>query len=120
MNFDLTITISVILALSAIISPIIVSIINNHYLMKNKRFETYDLAKIKALEEFCKMSGEHLARADSHTLKPFFNSLYALLPYFSIDEKVFVEIEKFKYSREELSKIINRLLIKLSKQVKSK
>ena len=38
-KFDLTITISVIVALAAIVSPILTAIINNHYALKMKRME---------------------------------------------------------------------------------
>lgn len=38
-NFDLTITISAIVAVSAVISPIFTTIINNHYQLKLKKIE---------------------------------------------------------------------------------
>ena len=52
MKIDLTITLSAILGLSAIISPIIVTLINNHYLLKNKKFERFDEINNKILFDF--------------------------------------------------------------------
>lgn len=52
MEIDLTITLSAILGLSAIISPIIVTLINNHYLLKNKKFERFDEINNKILFDF--------------------------------------------------------------------
>lgn len=52
MNIDLTVTISVIIALCAIISPILVAFINNHYNLKLKKIEIANTYKIKAFENY--------------------------------------------------------------------
>ena len=52
MQFDLTVTISVILALSAIISPIIVTIINNRYQLKVKQMEINEKYVISTFQNY--------------------------------------------------------------------
>lgn len=52
MQIDLTVSISVILALSAILSPIIVSIINNHHQLKIKRIEINEKYIISAFQNY--------------------------------------------------------------------
>lgn len=49
---DLTITISVIIALCAIISPILVAIINNLYNMRMKKIEITKEFRLKAIENY--------------------------------------------------------------------
>lgn len=48
--------IAVILGLSAIISPIATSLINNRYQLKMKNIEVYELAKRETLENFIKIA----------------------------------------------------------------
>lgn len=47
-------TIAVILGLSAIVSPVLTTIINNKYQLKLKNIEVYELSKRTALENFIK------------------------------------------------------------------
>lgn len=50
MSFDLTVTVSVIIALCAIISPIIVALINNRHQIRMKQLEIARSHKINAFE----------------------------------------------------------------------
>ena len=85
MKIDLTITISVILALAAIISPIIVSAMNNRSQLKIKKMENYELAKRNAFEKFAKDIGSYISYHSTANKIDLGNSLYGLLPYFKID-----------------------------------
>lgn len=48
MNIDLNLTITGIIALCAILSPILTTLINNHHQSKMKKVEIYELAKQKS------------------------------------------------------------------------
>lgn len=85
MKFDLTITISVIVALTAIISPVIVALINNSYQLKMKKLESYDLAKLNAFEQFTKAAGTYISYPCVDHKTKLGNAAYGLLPYFKID-----------------------------------
>lgn len=117
MKFDLTITISVILALSAILSPIFVSIINNNYQLKLKRIENYDIAKRNSLENFTKNVGEYFTLQTIKSRASMTNSLYALIPYFKID---FISIKSIIENSEEFDVVmdqINTLIRELKMQL---
>lgn len=118
MKIDLTVTISVILGISAIISPIIVSIINNHYQLKLKRYENYDLAKFKALETFSQNAGIHISTRNGYSQRDFTNSLYSLLAYFDIDKIVLNKLTDTSISKNILIDETNKLIKELSNQVK--
>ena len=117
MNFDLTITISVILALSAILSPIFVAIINNKYQLKLKKIENNEIAKRNAFEYFTKMSGEFIAIPRAASEINMTNALYGLIPYFNID---FISIKSIVDNSENKQKVmeeINNLFKELKKQL---
>lgn len=118
MKIDLTVTISVILGISAIISPIIVSIINNHYQLKLKKYENYDLAKIKALETFSQNAGTHISVRNGYTDKDFINSLYGLLPYFDINKSDLDILVDGSMNKNVLIDETNKLIHKLSRQIR--
>ena len=120
MKIDLTITITVILALSAIISPIIVAIINNRFQIKMKQIENYDLAKRDALTNFAEALGKYKASVTFRDEEIFFSSLYSLLPYFEIETTFFTKLVESKDNTEVLFSETNKLIIELSKQIKYK
>lgn len=118
MKIDLTVTISVILGISAIISPIIVSLINNRHQLRLKKYETYDLARIKALENFSQNAGTHISVRNGITDKDFINYLYGLLPYFDISKSDLDTIIDNSMNKNILVDVTNQLIHKLSKQIK--
>ena len=120
MKIDLTITITVILALSAIISPIIVAIINNRFQIKMKQIENYDLAKRDALTNFAKALGKYKASVTFKDEEIFLSSLYSLLPYFEINTIFFTKLIESKDNTDILFSESNKLIIELSKQIKYK
>lgn len=59
-KFDFTITISVIFALVALLSPIITALINNHHQLKMKRLEIQYQQKLKAVEKYLNSVGKYI------------------------------------------------------------
>ena len=115
MKFDLTITISVIVALSAIISPIIVAFINNNYQLKIKRLESYDIAKRNVFEQFSKAVGTYISYPDTRNKIDLGNAAYGLLPYFKIDLYLFDNI--LNKSEKEISDDIYTIIKMLREQL---
>lgn len=117
MNFDFTITFAVIVSFISILSPIIVSIINNRYQFKMKKFDNYDLEKRKTFEKFLKDAGEYLVYPNGTRKINLGNSLYSLLAYFEVNiddlEEIINKQEKSQPCKDE----INELIEKLKKQL---
>lgn len=87
-NFDLTISISVIVALCAIISPILTAIINNRYQIKMKRIELSQqeyrdtvLYHRDVYENYLKHAGRCIYYADHDALKDYGEYYYSALMY---------------------------------------
>lgn len=74
--------IAVALGLSAILSPIATTLINNYYLAKQKQIELYELAKRKALEDFIKTATILRLNDSSSAIKDFYCSANNLYIYF--------------------------------------
>lgn len=92
MKLDLTITVTAILGIAAIISPISTAIINNRYLLKMRRLDAEIALKKEAsfynrevYENYLKSSFKYLKRRDSE-VKHEYSECYALaLIYFPED-----------------------------------
>lgn len=87
-KFDLTISISVIVALCAIISPILTAIINNRYQIKIKRIELaqqehrdFVLHHRNVYENYLKYAGRCIYFADQDALKDYGEYYYSALMY---------------------------------------
>lgn len=89
LKLDLTITVTAILGIAAIISPIVTAIVNNHYQLKMRRLDSeIELRKEKSFynrevyENYLKSAFKYLKRRDSDT-KHEYSECYALaLVYF--------------------------------------
>ncbi len=87
-NIDLTISISVIVALCAIISPILTTIINNRYQTKIKRIELSQqeyrdsaMHYRNVYENYLKHTGPCIYHADQEALKGYGEYYYSALMY---------------------------------------
>lgn len=87
-KFDLTISISVIVALCAILSPILTAIINNRYQIKIKRMELSQqeyrdsvLYHRNVYENYLKHAGRCIYFADQEALKDYGEYYYSALMY---------------------------------------
>lgn len=106
-----------IIAVCAIFSPIAVAFINNHYQLKLKKFENYEITKIKALETFTKNVGNHIVLGSGHTQRDMTNSLYGLLPFFDISNE---DLNKLTdaIAKTDFVKYVQDLIPKLNEQIK--
>lgn len=87
-KIDLTISISVIVALCAIISPILTSVINNKYQLKLKKMEMEQenikntvLYKRNIFENYLKYSGQRISYADALAQKNYGEYYFLALTY---------------------------------------
>ena len=123
MKIDLTLTLSIIIAVIALISPIITTMINNHHQEKLKKIDMYEEAKRKALSDFICCAQDYLLNLNyvEQTVK-YYSSLHNLFIYFSdIDLITFIPFENactkpnnHRAAIVELTKIVQAL----SKQIK--
>lgn len=117
MMVDLTVIISLIIATLALISSFATAIINNRYQLKLKKFENYDLAKIKAFETFAQNIGNHIVVGNGNTQKNAINSLYGLLPFFNILKEDLNKLTN-AIDRNDFVKYAQDLISKLNEQIK--
>lgn len=117
MKFDLSLTITGIIALSAIVSPIIVAIINNKYQLKLKKFEKYEIDKTQALDNFLGAWGEYYSSFSSKNEQSFLRALYKLIPYYKIDFEL-IENIKSGVNRDSVDIAVDELLTTLIPQIK--
>lgn len=123
LKIDFTLTLSIVIAVIALISPIITTVINNRHQLKIKKIDMYEESKRQALSEFIENAQEYLLNSDYEkpTIK-YHSSLDKLFLYFSdIDLNTFISFEKaiknkddFSIAMDELTKIVQVL----AKQVK--
>lgn len=88
MKLDLTITVTAILGISAILSPILTAIINNHYQLKVKNlelkqlhFEQTILYKRNIYENYLKFTGRFIRRPDVDASKSYGEYYFLALTY---------------------------------------
>lgn len=92
MKFDSTITITVVIAISAIISPIITTLLNNHHLYKMRKLDdeaelrkTSYFYKRGIFEDYMRYAGQCIAPATAETLENY-GATYALALIYFPDE----------------------------------
>lgn len=118
MEIDLNLTITGIIALSAILSPIFTTWIDNHYKSSREKTQNYELAKREALNEFIKCANEFHQHDTSSRTSAYDSSLNNLYLYFS---NVPDEISGLKVvSYNSFENALRDIVIKLSKQIKKK
>ena len=93
MDFNLTVTISVILGLAAIISPILVAVINNNHNYKIRKLELATDKKIEAFESYTRSLTKYLNVPTDTNLKWVKSSfcgaiIYVSVPTFKMMEKI--------------------------------
>lgn len=119
MKIDSTITITVVIAISAIISPIITTLLNNHHLYKmrklddetNLRKESYFYRR-GIFEDYMRYTGQCIAHATSESLERY-GAIYALaLIYFPnelLDKIIDINADISKYSWDKALVKLNEL-----------
>lgn len=92
MKFDSTITITVVIAISAIISPIITTLLNNHHLYKMRKLDdeaelrkTSYFYKRGIFEDYMRYTGQCVTHASADALENY-GATYALALIYFPDE----------------------------------
>ncbi len=119
MQIDLSLTITSIIALCAIISPIITTAINNHHQSAMKKIEFYELAKRESLNKFINSFALYFHNPKNAKIKEdAISSMHSLLIYFTIDKTLqLLILEAFNQKK---NKLLNQAIIELSKQIEKK
>lgn len=124
LNFDLTVSISVILALAAIISPILTALINNRHHTKIRKMEmqqqTYEntiLHKRTVFENYLKVAGKCIYYSDTSSLKEYGEFYFHALMYAPPElrnDMIAANQKMQNYDWEEASEIIEKISAKIS------
>lgn len=117
MNIDSNI-VTIVIAVVAFLSPIITTLINNHYQSKRENMQNYELAKRQALINFIKCANDFHMHNSSNRIVEYNSSLSNLYIYFSDIPKEIYNLENIGYN--EFDKSLNKIIIKLSNQVTKK
>lgn len=118
MNIDLNLTITGIIALSAVLSPICTCLIDNWYKSKRENIQTYELAKRQALVNFIKYANYCHQHNNSNNISEYISSLNNLYIYFSNVPNEIHKLGNVDFAHFE--KELNSITIKLAKQIKQK
>lgn len=121
MGVDLSLGITSIIALIALVSPVITCYINNQYELQKRTLEITCNEKRKALNNFISATlhyyGSTLTFQQMCDYTSSMNTLY--LHFHSIDSEWFKKLDKFRDDKniEEYKKTLNSIVVKLSKQI---
>lgn len=114
-------TIAVILGLSAIISPIVTSVINNRYQNKRENIKNYELSKRQALTDFIKATTDYQRHNTINVVSSYYSTLNTLYVYFDIlKPSLFYNLEDCLQKRDIISSNheLTNIVVTLSKQIK--
>lgn len=123
MNIDSNIVMAII-AVVALVSPIITCIISNHYELKKRKIELSSNQKREALKNFSSCTihyyGDILTFQQMCNYQDALNNLY--LYFSSIDKSSFDMLEKYRNEKNivKYKQTLNNIVIKLSKQIEDK
>lgn len=121
MNIDLSLTITSIIALIALISPILTCLINNHYDLKKRKIELSSNQKREALQQFIKYTLDYYAGTLTFTqMVNYTSSVNNLYLYFkSVDKSLLENLDNYRSDKklEDYKQTLNKIVISLSKQI---
>lgn len=122
-KIDLTITISVVIAVCAIISPIITTLLNNHHVYKMKKLDlkretekSSYFYKRGVYEEYLRSAGKCVANADKESLQEYGKIYLLALVYFPEelrDELITINDYISKFSWKEARPALDELAPKI-------
>lgn len=119
MKFDLTWTITAIIAVASFMSPVIVTLLNNRHNYKVKKLEIDSKVKQDVLSQFSLTVTKEFKNKLVHD--DFQQSLNLLYVYFDVDDDLINKITTTNYQDlHQFQKDVTKLMISLSKQIKSK
>lgn len=117
----LSYVIAIVIGLSAVISPIIVSIINNHHNLKLSKLNMFNEARRTSLNEFIEATEEVIISHMETDLCTYFSSLDKLFIYFdNIDLNMFSNLNNAlkKNDDSKANRELTNIVQNLSKQIK--
>ncbi len=121
MKVDLSLTITSIIALVALISPIITCVINNKYELKKRMLLNYANEKRQALNNFISCTLDYYGDMCTYRqMSNYTTALNNLYLYFnSIDSSLLNKLEEFRKDKKlpEYKQTLNLIVIDLSKQI---
>lgn len=118
MQIDLNLTITAIIALAAIISPVITTLINNIHQSKQQSIQIYEKSKQQTLETFIKSANDFNKHPSNSSAQIAYNtSKNTLFIYFSTIPN---EIEKLNPNSSNFDEQLTAIVKKLSNQIKKK
>lgn len=117
MNIDSN-TVTIVIAVIALISPIATAWLNNHYQTERENIQNYELAKRQALIDFIQYANKYHQHKTPNCNIEYNSSLSNLYIYFSNIPKEIHNLENINYN--DFEKELNSIVVKLSKQVTKK
>lgn len=119
MKVNLTWTITAIIAAASFLSPVIVTLINNHHDYKIKKLEFDSKIKQEVLSKFALTVTKEFGSPFVHN--DFQESLNLLYVYFDVDDKLINNILYKEHDNiNDFQKDVTKFMKYLSKQIKSK
>lgn len=118
LEIDFTLTLSIVIAVIALISPIITTLINNHHQTKLKKIDMYEEAKRKSLNDFINSASKLSGHYDNN-IDNYHYSLGCLYIYFKEIPKEINDLE-YKYHDDIFFTDLIKIIKVLSKQIKKK
>lgn len=92
MDFDFTVTFSVLLALSTVLANVVSTLLNNNYQIKIKKLEMYELQKREVLQNFINSTIEcYKNNNDWRQNKEFMKYLFTMQLYFKSANSKFIQ-----------------------------
>lgn len=121
MKIDLNLTITAIIALAALISPIITTVINNNHDLEKRKMDIYYSKQCQILDEFIKATLNYYGDGSTWGQMSLYTiSLNNLYIYFDIsDSSLFSKLDDYREKKEliKYKEILNLIVKKLSKQI---
>lgn len=119
MKFDIAWTITSIIAVVSLVSPVVTTLINNKHQLKLKAYETDSKLKQTSIREFSKQA--NLYFVESYYVKEFYESIDMLYVYFDVNENLLEKVVQSKKQNITVrQKAMSDFIKDLSKQIKYK
>lgn len=117
MKIDVTVTVSLVAAISAIIAPVITAVVNNRYQLKMRKIELYEQKRIDVINSYSKSLNAYLNNICGNTEYEFAQHKHSIFLYapkasWKIIEKINNNIDEGKL--DDARKLIPDLMKELS------
>lgn len=119
-KIDLNLTITAIIALTALISPIITAVINNKHDLKKRKMDIYYSQQCEALDEFIKATLNYYGDSNWGQMSKYTTALNNLYIYFNnLDSSLFSKLNDCREKKEliKYKATLNLIVKNLSKQI---